>query len=332
MNMPGPFVHNIDPVIGQIGGMYLWWYGFSYTLGFLLLFHWVRSVREFLDMDVRQVYDLSIFMATGVLVGGRMVEVIFYEWAYYGAHPWHIFAIWIGGMSTHGILLGGTLGIWLYCRRYRKSFLAVADELVIPAALIMGLGRLGNFIDGQIVGSLTDVWWAVQFPDVDGFRHPVVLYDGLKNLLLIPALLLMRYLRPPRGVMLGIFLLGYGFLRIFIDFFREYRSDFLGLPPGQEFNLVMTLAGISLIIWAYRRKQAGVRPVTLATISDGYALDVRKITRTRRLVFRALLIVPLVIPSDWTQDVPQRYGERHEGIHYSRLYPQIHATPHVDAP
>ena len=75
MNMPGPFVHNIDPVIGQIGGMYLWWYGFSYTLGFLLLLHWVRSVREFLDMDVRQVYDLSIFMATGVLVGGRDAEV-----------------------------------------------------------------------------------------------------------------------------------------------------------------------------------------------------------------------------------------------------------------
>jgi phosphatidylglycerol:prolipoprotein diacylglycerol transferase len=324
--MSGPFIHSIDPVIGQIGGMYLWWYGFSYTLGFLGLFHWLRTVRVFLDMDVRQVYSLTIAMAAGVLIGGRLVEVIFYEWAYYGSHPWHIFTIWIGGMSTHGILLGATIGAWLFCHRNRKSFLVVADELVIPAALIMGLGRLGNFIDGQIVGSVTDVWWAVKFPDAEGFRHPVVLYDGIKNLLLIPVLLLMRYVRPPRGVLLGAFLIGYGFLRIFIDFFREYRTDFFGLPPGQEFNLGMTLLGITLIIMAYRRRQAGVQPLTLSAITDGYAPDVRKATRFKRLVLRTLLIIPLVIPSDWTQDVPQRYGERHAGMTYSQLYPQIPPT------
>jgi phosphatidylglycerol:prolipoprotein diacylglycerol transferase len=196
----------------------------------------------------------------------------------------------------------------------------------------MGLGRLGNFIDGQIVGSITDVWWSVKFPDVDGFRHPVVLYDGFKNLLLIPVLILMRYLRPPRGVILGTFLVGYGFLRIFIDFFREYRSDFFGLPPGQEFNIGMTLAGVSLIIWAYRRKHVGVRPLTLSAISGSYSLDVRKTTRLKRLIFRVILIAPLVIPSDWTQDVPQRYGDRHEGMSHSRLYPEIHTITEVDEP
>jgi phosphatidylglycerol:prolipoprotein diacylglycerol transferase len=330
--MPGPFIHNIDPVIGQIGGMYLWWYGLSYTLGFLTLFRWTRGVRGFLDMDVKQVYDLCIFVAAGVLLGGRLVEVIFYEWAYYGAHPWHIFAVWLGGMSTHGILLGGTTGLWLFCRAYGKSFLAVADEMVIPAALIMGLGRIGNFIDGQIVGSLTDVWWAVKFPDAEGFRHPVVLYDGLKNLLLIPALLVMRYLHPPRGVILGTFLIGYGFLRIFIDFFREYRSELFGLPPGQEFNLGMTLVGAALIIWAYKRRHAGVQPITFATLSDRQEIDVRKATRTRRRIFRALLIIPLVIPSDWTQDVPDRYGERHEGMKHSGLYPVIRMPGPADGP
>jgi phosphatidylglycerol:prolipoprotein diacylglycerol transferase len=235
-------------------------------------------------------------------------------------------------MSTHGILLGGTMGLWLFCRAYGKSFLAVADEMVIPAALIMGLGRIGNFIDGQIVGSVTDVWWAVQFPDAEGFRHPVVLYDGLKNLLLIPLLLVMRYLHPPRGVILGTFLIGYGFLRIFIDFFREYRSELFGLPPGQEFNLGMTLVGAALIIWAYRRKHAGVQPITFATLSDRQEIDVRKATRTRRRIFRALLIIPLVIPSDWTQDVPDRYGERHEGMKHSRLYPVIRTPEPGDGP
>lgn len=330
--MRGPFIHNIDPVIGQIGDIYLWWYGLSYTLGFLLLFRWIRSVRGFLDMDVRQVYDLSISVAAGVLIGARLIEVIFYEWPYYGAHPWHIFAIWIGGMSTHGVLLGGTMGIWLFCRRHQKSFLAVADELAIPAALIMGLGRIGNFIDGQIVGSVTDVWWAVKFPDVNGFRHPVVLYDGLKNLLLIPVLLLVRYMKPPRGVMLGVFLVGYGFLRMFIDFYREYRTDIFGFPPGQEFNIGMSLLGLSLIFWAYRRRHTGVQPLTLAAISNGYEMDVRRATRLKRLIFRMLLIAPLVIPSDWTQDVPRRYGDRHEGMHHSRWYPEIPAASGRDEP
>lgn len=321
--MPGPFTHSIDPVIGQIGGIYLWWYGMSYTLGFLGLFHWLRSVRNYLAMDVPQVYNLSIAMAAGVLLGGRAVEVIFYEWEFYGEHPRYMAAIWLGGMSTHGILLGGTVGLWLFCRYHHKPFLALADEIVIPAALIMGLGRLGNFIDGQIVGSVTDVWWAVKFPDVEGFRHPVVLYDGLKNLLLIPLLLLLRYASPPRGVILGAFLIGYGFFRIFVDFFREYRVDFFGLPPGQAFNIGMALAGIALIVWAYQKKLTGVQSLTISAISQAHAIDIRKATRFKRLIFRVLLIIPMVIPSDWTQDVPQRYGDRHEGITHSSLYPNI---------
>jgi phosphatidylglycerol:prolipoprotein diacylglycerol transferase len=257
------------------------------------------------------------------LIGGRLVEVFFYEWAFYSEHPLYIFYIWLGGMSTHGILLGGTLAMWLFCKRYNKPFLAVADEIVIPAALIMGLGRIGNFIDGQIVGDITDVWWGVKFPDADGFRHPVVLYDGLKNLLLIPLLLLIRKTSPPRGVMLGHFLLWYGFLRIFIDFFREYRTFFLGLPPGQEFNIGMALVGLGLIIWAYKRPQAGVRPLPLSAISAGYTLDVRRATRIKRIVFRILLVIPLVIPGDWTQDIPERYGKRHEWMTHSVLYPKI---------
>jgi phosphatidylglycerol:prolipoprotein diacylglycerol transferase len=330
--MSGPFVHNIDPVIGQLGGMYLWWYGFSYTLGFLGLFHWLRTVRGSLAMDVRQVYDLTILMATGVLFGGRFVEVIFYEWSYYGDHLSHIFWIWLGGMSTHGILLGGTLGAWIFCRIYNKSFLSLADELVFPAALIMGLGRLGNFIDGQIVGSTTDVWWAVRFPDAEGYRHPVVLYDGLKNLLLIPLLLYLRSFHPPRGVLLGAFLFGYGFFRFFIDFFRDYRTELLGLPPGQEFNIGMSIAGISLIIWAYRRKHTGVKPLTRSDLESGLNMDIRKATRVRRFILRALLVIPLFIPSDWTQDVPARYGKRHSGMVHTVLYPEIISATDSDQP
>ena len=95
-------------------------------------------------------------------------------------------AYWLGGMATHGLLIGAAAGTWIFARWHRLSFLRLADALVIPGAFLMGVGRIGNFIDGQIVGSLTDVPWAVKFPDAEGFRHPVVLYDGLKNLTLDP--------------------------------------------------------------------------------------------------------------------------------------------------
>jgi phosphatidylglycerol:prolipoprotein diacylglycerol transferase len=321
--MTGSFIHNIDPVIGQIGGMYLWWYGMSYTLGFLSLFLWLRTVRSSMGLDVRRIYDLTIFMAIGVLIGGRMVEVIFYEWAYYSAHPLHIIWIWLGGMSTHGILFGGTLGAWLFCKRYQINFLSLADELVIPAAFIMGLGRMGNFIDGQIVGSVTDVLWAVKFPDADGFRHPVVLYDGLKNLLLIPLLLLIRRIHPPRGFLLGAFLFGYGFFRIFIDFFREYRVELYGLPPGQEFNLGMSFVGVILIIWAVRRRGIGGKSFSRLSGTDSLTREGGNAMSARRIILLALLLCPLVIPGDWTQDVPVRYGKRHEGMVHSALYPPM---------
>ena len=323
--MIGPYVHNIDPIFGKVGDFYLWWYGLSYTLGFIGVFSWLRRNRAKLAMDMNDVYNLAIFLSTGVLVGGRMVEVFFYEWAYYGLHLNHIPAVWLGGMSTHGILLGSILGLLLYCLVYKRSFLEIADVLAIAGAYIMGVGRIGNFIDGQIMGSLTDAWWGVKFPDAEGFRHPVVLYDGIKNLLLIPFLLMIRRTNPPRGVLMAHFILWSGFLRIFVDFFREYRTDFFGFPPGQEFNIFMTACGSCLLFWFYRRKRRQ-EDMTIASSSpvDYSGRDIRLIW-VKRLVFLLLLVIPTIIPSDWTQDVPERYGKRHPGLVHSKIYPRIDA-------
>lgn len=318
----GPFIHNIDPIFGKIGGFYLWWYGLSYTFGFLGVFFWLRRKRETLVINMNEVYNLTIFMAIGVLLGGRMVEVIFYERAYYSAHLWHIPAVWLGGMSTHGILLGAIIGIVLFCRLYKRNFFEIADVLAFAGAYIMGVGRIGNFIDGQIVGSVTDVCWGVQFPDVEGFRHPVVLYDGIKNLLLIPFLLMVRRTKPPRGVIVAHFLLWYGFLRIFVDFFREYRTTFFGFPPGQGFNVLMTVVGSCLLFWFYRKGKVQ-DAITTSTVSVTPPAGRERDIWFKRLVFASLWLLPIVIPSDWTQDVPARYGKRHSGLSYSAIYPKI---------
>ncbi len=321
--MIGPFVHNIDPVVAKAGGFYVWWYGLSFTAGFLGIFSWLRRNRANLKMEMKDVYTLTIIMACGVLLGGRLVEVFFYEWPYYREHLWHIPAVWLGGMSTHGILAGSILGLLLYSRQQNRSFLELADVLAIAGAYIMGVGRIGNFIDGQIVGSLTDGWWGVKFPDVEGYRHPVVLYDGIKNLLLIPLLLLIRKTKPPRGVVMAHFILWYGFLRIFVDFYREYRTDLYGFPPGQEFNLFMTFAGLGLLVWFYRvGKRQGARQESASSSVRDSAVAATGLWG-RRTVFALLLILPTIIPGDWTHDVPERYGHRHPGLEHSAIYPQI---------
>ncbi|MBU0678386.1 MAG: prolipoprotein diacylglyceryl transferase [Verrucomicrobia bacterium] len=314
--MPGPFVHNIDPIIGSVGGIHLWWYGLSYTFGFLELHWWLTRSRKRIGLNLSHVYDLTLFFTIGVLLGGRFVEVIFYEWAYYSQHPLHIPAYWLGGMATHGLMLGAILGTFAFCRTHGRSFLEIADALVIPGAFLLGVGRLGNFIDGQIVGAVTGGWWGVKFPDADGFRHAVVLYDGMKNLLLIPLLLVVRERQKSRGIVMAHFIFWYGFLRIFIDLFREYRVEFFILPPGQDFNIFMSLLGIFLFVWLPRRK---VRD-QLAPISAGVKPAAIWI---KRFVFALVLFFSLTMPSDWTQDIPARYGKRHDGLKHSAFYPVI---------
>lgn len=321
------FVHRIDPIIGEVGGVYLWWYGLSYTLGFLGTHLWLRRVRQQIGLTLSEVYDLTLFFSLGVLLGGRAVEVIFYEWPYYGSHLARIPAYWLGGMSTHGILLGAIVGIWLFCLVRGKPFLSVVDALVIPGAFYMGVGRIGNFIDGQIVGRVTDVWWAVQFPDADGFRHPVVLYDGLKNLLLIPLLLYVRKRSAARGMVMAHFVFWYGFLRIFVDIYREYPTTLLGIATGQSFNIFMSLLGGVLFVWFSKR------PITPEIVSGVPApAPPRAGLWRRKLALVLVLLFPTIIPSDWTQDVPARYEKRHLGMRYSIFYPRIETPKVPDAP
>lgn len=312
--MPPPyFIHRINPLLAEVFGVKLWYYGLTYSLGFVGVFLWYKRAQKRLGWADREVYDLSILTALGILVFGRVVEILFYEWSYYLQHPAQALSYWRGGMSSHGVLLGGTLGIWLFSRWRGRSFLEIVDEAVIPAAFLMGVGRIGNFIDGNIVGYATDVWWAVKFPEAEGFRHPVTLYDALKNFLMIPLLLAVRQTTfPGRGVFLAHFAFWYGFGRLFVDYFREYPVEVFGLPPGQYFNLLMAIGGLGLFIWFTRRGQcpdAGeTKAVDREDTSGLQACAERPGPRNipvslwlRRLSFVALLLFPLVIPTDWTR-------------------------------
>jgi len=315
--MFGPYVHHIDPIIGTVGSVHLWWYGLSYSLGFLNAYLAIRR-RSDLGLTRTQVLDLAILLSVGVLVGGRLV-MVFHSRAFFAEHPGLIPAIWLGGMATHGLLLGGFAGVLVFCLVYRQPYRVIFDALAIPTAVILACGRLGNFIDGEIVGFITTVPWAVQFPDTQGFRHPVVLYDGLKNLLIIPVLLMVRRRGVPAGREAALFLFLYAFLRLFIDLYREYPQTLIGLPAGQAFNLFFTVIGAALLVRSYLRKgdrtsAAGKRPPH----ADGARALV-----WRALVFAAVVLFALIIPSDGLRDVPKVYGDRHPGLTYTSIYIQI---------
>ena len=268
--------------------------------------------------------NVALFMIIGILAGGRAVEIAFDEWPFYREHPELIPAYWLGGMATHGLLLGAGTAAGLFARIYRKPFLPLVDALVVPGAFLLGMGRVGNFIDGQIVGSVTEVWWAVKFPDADGFRHPVVLYDGAKNLLLVLFLLHVRRTNPTPGAAAARFVFWYAFPRIFIDLFRDYPTHRLALGTGQTLNIVMALVGIGLLIRSRLRRLGRLRSAT--EVPAPVSAADRPLAR-QRVAFACLITLCVTIPSNWTQDIPSRYGARHRGLEYSWLYPAIATAP-----
>jgi phosphatidylglycerol:prolipoprotein diacylglycerol transferase len=317
-----PFVHQIDPVLLDAGVVYFWWYGLSYSLGFLNIWWYLRRHRRAIGLAAGEVDVLTGFFCAGVLLGGRFIEVAFDEWPFYSQHPWLIPAFWLGGMATHGLLLGAGAGTWLFSRIYRKPFRPLADALVVPGAFLMGLGRIGNFIDGQIVGSVTDGWWGVKFPDAEGFRHPVVLYDGAKNLLLVPYLSWVRRSIPTPGAAAARFVFWYAFLRIFLDLLRDYPTHRLALGTGQTLNIVMAVLGIALLVRSRMRRLGRLSttppgPPRRAPVSS---------SNSWRWIFAGILFFSLTIPSNWTQDVPARYGRRHPGLKRSIVYPRINTA------
>lgn len=313
------FIHNIDPTFASVWGVDLYYYGLAYAIGFLGIFIWFRMHRRSLGWSLPEVYNFSILFSLGVLLLGRLFSVFVYHWDYYSTHPNELFSYWNGGMATHGVLLGGTGAVVLFSRLHKKPFLQLADEIVIPAALFLALGRIGNFINGQIAGTATDVWWAVEFPDIEGFRHPVTLYESLKNFMLIPILIIVRRKSPPgRGIMMAHFIFWYGFLRIFADLYRDHGAQFFGIGRNQYFNGLMAVVGLILMgVLATRAKRQLPESAHLQSTRLDEALGQKLSNREnipalwfRRIVFTVILLFCLAVRSAWTPEVLEEHRAR----------------------
>ncbi|AUH01825.1 prolipoprotein diacylglyceryl transferase [Pectobacteriaceae bacterium CE70] len=275
-----------DPVIFSIGPVSLHWYGLMYLVGFVFAM-WLavrRANKPGSGWTKDEVENLLYFGFLGVFVGGRLGYVLFYAFPLFIANPLYLFKVWDGGMSFHGGLIGViTVMLW-FAHRTKRNFFQVADFIAPLIPFGLGAGRLGNFINGELWGRVTtDTPWAMLFPGSHSEdmalaatnpkwqaifnqygllpRHPSQIYEMLLEGVVL-FIILNTFIRKPRpmGSVSGLFLIGYGLFRIFVEFFRQPDAQ-LGLfdgiiSMGQILSIPMVLVGILMMIWAYRHQSA----------------------------------------------------------------------------
>ncbi len=261
----------IDPVLIQIGPVPIRWYALAYIAGLILGWAYARWIasRDALwgglpRPSLASLDDLIVYVALGVIVGGRLGYVLFYNFGFYLVHPEEIVAVWKGGMSFHGGLAGAALGIVLFARRNNYPVLSVGDICSAVAPIGLFLGRIANFIKPELWGRPSDAPWAMAFPDAGPMpRHPSQLYEaGLEGLVLFVVLYwLIRggALRRP-GLVTGAFGIGYGVARIICEFFREPDPQlgflFGGATMGMLLSVPLILAGVAFLMAARRKSPA----------------------------------------------------------------------------
>jgi phosphatidylglycerol:prolipoprotein diacylglycerol transferase len=259
----------IDPVLIEIGPIAIRWYALAYIAGLVLGWRYLRRVvrRPGWTLTPEAVDDLLFYATLGVVIGGRLGYVVFYNPGYYLAHPFEILALWQGGMAFHGGLVGVVVGCLWTARQHGVRPLEVGDAAALAAPIGLFFGRIANFINGELYGRTADVPWAMVFPGAGPLpRHPSQLYEAcLEGLVLFAVLawLAAGPYQPARaGLIGGVFLVGYGTARFAVEFVRQYDPQ-LGLlfgfiTMGQLLSLPMIALGLWLIV---RRRGAGLADV-----------------------------------------------------------------------
>jgi len=255
------FKWNADPVLLNLGPLHLYWYGLLFVGSFVVgswILKWIY-LRENRDPEVLE--SLFIYIILGAAVGARLVHCFFYDPSYYMANPMKIFAIWEGGLASHGGVIGVLLATWLFTRKHNESFMWLLSRLAIPAALSGASIRIGNFMNSEIVGQPTDVPWAIVFERLDNLpRHPSQLYESLAYLTIFFFLLVVyKSIKPTFAtkVLPALWFLTIFIARFFLEFVKTKQATYttdLAFTTGQLLSMPFILLGFVWLIWAFKSK------------------------------------------------------------------------------
>lgn len=250
--------HNLNPIFLNLFGLQIHWYGLMYVIGLLagyfILSYFAKQGQLKLTED--EVLDFMVYLALGLLLGSRIFYFIFYNFSQVLQNPLSLFAIWKGGMSFHGGVIGVMTSGYIFCRKYKKSFMHIADYVTLPLTLGLGLGRIGNFINGELFGRATSLPWAMNFGD-NIPRHPSQLYEAAKNFTMTFFFWFIRNKHLPEGFRFWLFIFFYGVLRFTIEFVRQPDPQlgfiFLNFTMGQVLCSVMVLVGGCMLWFLYNK-------------------------------------------------------------------------------
>ena len=241
----------------EVFGFEIHWYGLLYLLGFLIAAYLLPRLQKYRQLSLSDDTWMSLlsWSVVGVILGGRLGYVLFYEPQYFLAHPLSVFAVWEGGMAFHGGFIGVILVLLFWSRVQKVSLLALADIIVIPVAIGLALGRIGNFINQELYGTVTTLPWGMSFPGAEGLRHPIQFYEMTTDL--FAALLCYFHLRKTSasfaaGKTATMFLMFYGIARFLIEYVRDQQYalttvGFLTLTRGQLLTIPLLIAGP--VVW-----------------------------------------------------------------------------------
>lgn len=256
---------HIDPVLLEVGPIVIRWYALAYLFGLILGWQYARWLAKHPPNRIAQidVDDFLVWATAGVILGGRIGYVLFYRADYYFANPLAIAEVWRGGMSFHGGMLGVVVAGVLFCRNRKIPVPAFADLMFCAAPIGLFLGRLANFVNGELVGRPSDVPWAMAFPGHGPQpRHPSQLYEaaleGLVLFIILHILWRIQAVRRHAGILSGVFLIGYGVFRSIAEHFREPDANlgflYAGATMGQLLSLPMIATGLVIVFYAAKRR------------------------------------------------------------------------------
>lgn len=240
----------LDPIAFTIFGLDIHWYGIMYSIGFLFGYIFLMHYSKYFKIEKDKLENIYLFVLIFSVISARLFEILVYNPAYYFSNPLKIFAVWQGGMSIHGGILGGILTLLYFSKKYKITFLKLTDIFVVPLSLALAFGRLANFINQELVGTPTNSSLGIIFPNYDNIkRWPYQIFASAQNIITFQILYyLQEFKKLKTGTITALFFILYNLGRFLIDFMREPTIDLGIISMGQLLSLIYAAAGIILYI------------------------------------------------------------------------------------